>query len=188
MHSDALSDLRRKQSHYLLHGGFVEKYIMTTVQLGTVAVFAYRFGAWALRVPAPWRWLLRGLHYLMDALVGSLSGVRINPRTPIGPGFIIHNFSAVLIDAERVGENFTVNQGVSIGPDWRGSGRPAIGNNVFFGSGAKALGALTIGDNVVIGANALVTASIPDNCTVAGVPARVIARNSASTYLQLKSS
>jgi serine O-acetyltransferase len=187
MFSDARSDLHRKRSHYVLRGGFVEKYIMTTLQLGTLAVFAYRFGAGVLALPAALRWPLWPLRLLLEALGRSLTGVGINPRTPIGPGFIIHNFSAVNIDAERVGDNFTVNQGVSIGYDWRRSGRPTIGSNVFFGAGAKALGKLTIGDNVVIAANALVINSVPDNCTVAGVPARVIARDGGSRYLQLKS-
>ena len=65
--------------------------------------------------------------------------------TRIGPGFIIHNFSSVLIDAESIGADFTVNQAVSVGPDWSGGARPRIGDNVYFGAGAKALGDITIG-------------------------------------------
>ena len=49
-----------------------------------------------------------------------------------------------------------------------------IGNNVWIGTGAKIIGSLTIGDNVIVSANAVVTKSIPSNVVVAGVPARII--------------
>jgi serine O-acetyltransferase len=183
----AHSDLHRKQSHYLLTGSFVEKYIMTTLQLGTLAVFVYRFAAWVHTRPWPLRLPLTLLAVPAQVLSQSLTGIRLPAALPIGPGFIIHNFSSIHIDAAAVGENFTVNQGVSVGPDWTRQGRPVLGNNVFLGSGAKVLGAITLGDNVVVAANALVIRSVPDNCTVAGVPARVISRDGNSSYLQLKS-
>lgn len=184
----AHSDLHRKQSHYLLSGSFVEKYIMTTLQLGTLAVFVYRFSAWVHALSWPLRAPLTLLSFPARVLSQSLTGIRIPAAQKIGPGFIIHNFSSIHIDASSVGENFTVNQGVSVGPDWTQQGRPVLGNNVFLGAGAKVLGDITVGDNVVVAANALVIRSVPDNCTVAGVPARVISRDGSSSYLQLKSS
>jgi len=187
MLNDIRSDMRRKSGHYVLKGGFIEKYVMTTLQLGTLAGVVYRFGAWAERCPAPLRWPLLIVYHAANSLARSLTGIDIDRRTAIGPGFIIHNFSAIHIDAERIGENFTVNQGVTVDRDWRGAGRPAIGNNVFLGSGAKILGAVTLGDNVVVAANALVVNSVPDNCTVVGVPARIISREGNSSYLKLKS-
>lgn len=180
------SDHRRKRSHYVLTGGFIEKYVMTTLQLGTLAVAAYRFGAWVQRQPPLLRAPLSLFERPLRAVCGALTGIRINPRTAVGSGFIIHNFAAIQIDAERIGENFTVNQGVSVGTDWRGSGRPVIGDNVFLGSGAKVLGGVVLGNNVVVAANALVVQSVADHCTVAGVPARVISRDGGSRYLQLK--
>jgi serine O-acetyltransferase len=160
---------------------------MTTLQLGTLAALVYRFGEIAVSAPKLVRWLLLAIYELMAGFSRALTGIHINPRIAIGPGFIIHNFAAINIDAAAIGENFTVNQGVSVGYDWRGLGRPTIGSNVFLGAGAKALGAISLGDNVVVAANALVVSSVPDNCTVAGVPARIIARDSGSSYLQLKS-
>lgn len=56
-------------------------------------------------------------------------------------------------------------------------GLPVIGNNVFIGAGSKILGPVVIGDNVTIGANAIVIKNVPANCTVAGVPARIVKRN-----------
>lgn len=54
------------------------------------------------------------------------------------------------------------------------TGGAIIGNNVSFGVGSKVIGEVNIGSNVIIGANAVVTKDVPDNCIVAGIPARVI--------------
>jgi len=94
----------------------------------------------------------------------------------IGPGFFIRHGFTTAIGAEKIGENCWVNPSVTIGYK-NEKGIPIIGNNVYIGAGAKILGPLTIGDNVIIGANAVVTKSVPSNCTVAGVPARIIKRD-----------
>jgi serine O-acetyltransferase len=179
-------DLGRKRNHYFLKDTFFEKFVMTSLQLGTLAVIVYRLGNWAGRNRN--RLLRLGgsvIYYLFRFSVGTAAQIYINPGLTIGKGLIIHNFSGVVIDAETAGENLTVNQGVTIGPGWRGNGRPIIGNNIFIGSGAKVLGPIRIGDNVVVAANALVIDDVPDNCTVVGVPARVISRQATSNYLQL---
>ena len=75
--------------------------------------------------------------------------------------------------------------GVTIGRIRGGKQDPIIGNNVYFGSGCKVLGPVKIGNNVVIGANSLVITDVPDDCTVVGVPARIISRTSTSEYLKL---
>ena len=54
------------------------------------------------------------------------------------------------------------------------SGVPTIGDNVFLGLGCKVFGGITIGNNVIVAPNAVVTKDVPDNCVVAGVPARII--------------
>ncbi|MDO8412665.1 MAG: serine acetyltransferase [Gallionellaceae bacterium] len=183
----ALSDLKRKRTHYIMNSGFIEKYIMVTLQLGTLAGLVYRLGHGVHTLSfAPLRGLLLLPYLILNFLVCGLTGIGIRRETKIGEGFIIHNFSAILIDAQQIGKNFTINQGVSVGPDWRNNGRPTIGDNVYLGSGTKVLGAVTIGNNVVVGANALVERSIPDDCTVVGVPARIIVRGGDSEYLRLK--
>lgn len=57
---------------------------------------------------------------------------------------------------------------------WANGGEPIIGNNVWIACGAKVLGPITIGDDVIIGANAVVVKDIPSHSVVAGVPAIVI--------------
>lgn len=180
------ADLERKRNHYFLEDTFFEKFIKTSLQLGTIAVIFYRFGNWAEQNRFRWTrraWL--AAYQAINLFVASATQVSINPKLTIGKGFIIHNFSGIVIDAEAVGENFTVNQGVTVGPDWRHEGRPSLGNNVFIGAGAKVIGPIRIGDNVVVAANALVIDTILDNCTVVGIPARVISRQATSSYLRL---
>ncbi len=94
----------------------------------------------------------------------------------IGPGcFIQHGFSTG-VGAKRIGENFWVNQQVSIG--YSGvDDYPVIGNNVSIKTGAIVFGDITIGDNAVVGAGAVVFKSVPPNCTVVGVPAYIVRRD-----------
>ena len=89
----------------------------------------------------------------------------------IGGGlFIQHGFSTY-IAAESIGENCWINQLVNIG--YRDSGRsPRIGNNVTVTCGAVVLGDITIGDNAVIGANAVVIKDVEPDAVMGGVPAR----------------
>ena len=63
----------------------------------------------------------------------------------------------------------------------RGDDGPTIGNNVAIKAGAKVLGNITIGDNSVEGANAVVFRNVPPNCTVVGVPAYIVKRDGKKT-------
>src|SRR5690606_28830772 len=107
------SDIRRKQEHYVLVDRFFNKVVKVLVQHGTIAVAVYRIGHWAVTRPS-WgaRALARVFYTCLAVPVRWVSKVTIDPRTPIGPGFVIHNFSAVHVEAERIGANFTINQGV----------------------------------------------------------------------------
>lgn len=93
----------------------------------------------------------------------------------IGGGlFIQHGFST-MIAAEKIGKNCWINQQVTIG--YSGHGRPPIiGDNVMITCGAKVLGSITVGDNVVIGANAVVVKDTESNCTMVGIPAKKVIR------------
>lgn len=95
----------------------------------------------------------------------------------IGPGFFVRAGFGTIIGVERIGENCHVNPGVTIGFKDDKGGLPNIGDNVYIGAGAKILGPVKIGDNAIIGANAVVTRDVPPNCTVAGMPARIIKRD-----------
>ena len=72
-------------------------------------------------------------------------------------------------------------QQVTIGSSRGGNkeGYPTIGNRCFIAAGAKIIGNVTIGDDVVVGANAVVTKDIPSGSVVGGVPAKIIGNNGA---------
>lgn len=96
----------------------------------------------------------------------------------IGPGlFIQHGFSTI-IAAKSIGKNCSINQQVTIGYS-NDHDRPTIGDNVVITAGAKVIGAVQIGSNSKIGANAVVVKNVPENCTVVGVPAYIVRRNGA---------
>jgi serine O-acetyltransferase len=73
-----------------------------------------------------------------------------------------------------IGENCTIGHGVTIGGRSGHDKVPVLGNNVYVGVGAKILGPVNVGDNVVIGANAVVIHDVPADTVVAGIPARII--------------
>lgn len=87
-----------------------------------------------------------------------------------GLGIVVHSRT-------KIGDNCTIGQNVTIGRNLSDKNVPIIGNNVYIGPGSVVFGEITIGDNVIIGANSVVNKSFPDNCIIAGVPARVIKQN-----------
>lgn len=98
----------------------------------------------------------------------------------VGAGlFIQHGFSTI-IAANKIGRNCWINQQVTIGFS-NDSDCPTIGDNVQICSGAKVIGAVTIGNNSVVGANAVAVKNIPENCTVVGVPAYIVRKNGIKT-------
>lgn len=90
----------------------------------------------------------------------------------IGGGLYIQHGFATMIAAKKIGDNCWINQQVSIG--YNNHGTPIIGNNVMITCGAKVLGSITIGDNAVIGANAVVTHDVEPGAVMGGVPAKRI--------------
>lgn len=114
------------------------------------------------------------------------SGIQINPVTQIDKGFYIGHFGTIVINGRSVlGKNINISPGVNIGQANRGKhkGTPIIGDSVYIGPGAKIVGAVHIGNNVCIGANAVVTHDVPDNACVAGVPAQIISMDGAEGYV-----
>lgn len=94
-----------------------------------------------------------------------------------------HNYSTYL-NAERIGRDFYCLQLVTLGNDSKGR-RPIIGNNVKIFTGATVFGGITIGNDVVIGAGAVVRRDVPDHCTVVGNPAFIVRMNGEKTNIRL---
>ena len=107
------------------------------------------------------------------------TGIEIHPGAQIGEGFFIDHGTGVIIgETTIIGDNVTLYQGVTLGGTGKEKGKrhPTIGNNVLISTGAKVLGSFSIGDNSKIGAGSVVLEEIPPNCTVVGVPGRVVKR------------
>jgi serine O-acetyltransferase len=85
---------------------------------------------------------------------------------------LIHSNGVVINTSVRGGKNVFIEHQVTIGAE-KGEA-PVLGDNVFIGAGAKIVGAVRIGNDVKIGANAVVTKDLPDGATAVGIPARVI--------------
>jgi serine acetyltransferase len=100
--------------------------------------------------------------------------VEISPRAEIGPGLVVRTTHGVFIAETRIGRNYVVQHGLAITHGVR-----SVGDNVYFGPGAKVIGRAMIGNNVRIVANSVVM-TVADNLTVVGVPARIRWRNRAS--------
>jgi serine O-acetyltransferase len=135
----------------------------------TWPVTAYRYGHWTLGVRIPvLGQLLRMSGLFFRKWVELFTSVHIDVNAKIGPGFVIHSVYAINLGKTTIGENFTIATGCLISHACRG-----IGDNVYFGPGAKLVGDAKIGSNVVIAANSLVLTDVRSNMMVMGVPARI---------------
>jgi serine O-acetyltransferase len=108
------------------------------------------------------------------------TGIEIHPGAVIGKGFFIDHGSGVIIgETTIIGDNVTLYQGVTLGGTGKESGKrhPTICDNVMISAGAKIIGSFTIGENSKIGAGSVVIEEVPPNCTVVGVPGRIVKRD-----------
>ena len=123
-----------------------------------------------------WRILSRAVLELLNHRLALKLGFTV-PKNVFGPGLcLVHRGTVVVSPLAKVGANCRIHPSTSIG-DYNGT--PTLGDNVYIGPGAKLYGNITIGNNVAIGANAVVNSSFPDNCTVGGIPARVLTNTGA---------
>ncbi len=109
-----------------------------------------------------------------------LTGADIHPGAKIGKRFFIDPATGVVIgETAEIGDDVSVYQGVTLGgvSTSKGKRHPTIGNNVVIGAHATVLGAITIGDCGRIGAGSVVIKDVPPNCTVVGIPGKVVKRN-----------
>lgn len=105
--------------------------------------------------------------------------------TPIGGGVFLEHPMGTRLNARFIGDNFKCYHNVTIGDNGRGE-LPTIGNNVVCGSGCCVIGAVCVGDNVRIGANAVITKDIPSNCTVVGNPSVIVKKDGERVLINLK--
>lgn len=141
---------------------------------GLHALWGHRLAHWL------WTRRLKLLARWVSQLARGLTGIEIHPGASIGPGFFIdHGMGVVIGETSEIGADVTMYHGVTLGGTSLSKGKrhPTIGNRVVIGAGAKVLGAITVGDDSRIGANAVVVKSVPVNSVVVGVPGQIVSRS-----------
>lgn len=149
--------------------------------LGFWALQVYRLGHLRYRFHSKLvRYPLGVLHAVLAKLAEIFCGVTIGVAAQIGRRLIIEHSGAIVIHGHAViGDDCIIRQGVTIGNRRINQPleAPHIGSRVNIGAGAKILGAVRIGNDAEIGANAVVLCDVPAGCLAVGVPARIIFRN-----------
>jgi serine O-acetyltransferase len=145
---------------------------------GLHAVWGHRISRWlwqhGLKLPGRW----------VSHLFRALTGIEIHPGATIGPGFFIdHGMGVVIGETAEIGADVTLYHGVTLGGTSLAKGKrhPTLEDRVVVGAGAKILGAITIGADSRIGANAVVVKSVPPNSVVVGVPGQIVKRSRPHT-------
>ena len=143
-------------------------------------VFLYPSFRVILRYRLAHKLYLRG-HYFWARWISQRgarkTGIEIHPGATIGRGLFIDHGSGVIIgETTVIGDNVTLYQGVTLGGTGKEQGKrhPTLEDNVMVSAGAKILGSFTIGENSKIGAGSVVLEEVPPNCTVVGVPGRIV--------------
>ena len=141
---------------------------------GFWALLVYRYGRWRYGIRPGWlRKPFSLLYHVLFKWVQILTGIELPCEVELGEGFVIDHFGGIIISGyAKFGANCRIRNGVVVGlKNVDEPIAPVIGDNVDIGSGAKVLGAIRIGNNVRIGANAVVLCNVPDDHMAVGVPA-----------------
>ncbi|RJQ31675.1 MAG: serine O-acetyltransferase [Actinobacteria bacterium] len=138
---------------------------------GFHSIISHRFAHWLLKHKMPI------LPRLISQCNRFLTGIEIHPGAQIGENFFIdHGMGVVIGETTEIGNDVLLYQGVTLGGTGKEKGKrhPTLGNNVVVGANATVLGAVQIGDNVKVGAGSVVVKDVPANTTVVGVPGRIV--------------
>lgn len=144
------------------------------VYSGLHAIWVHRISHWL------WTHNIRFFARWLSQIGRGLTGIEIHPGATLGPGFFIdHGMGVVIGETAEIGADVTLYHGVTLGGTSleKGKRHPTLGDRVVVGAGAKILGAITIGEDSRIGANAVVVKSVPANSVVIGVPGQIVKRS-----------
>lgn len=174
-----------------------QKYIIVSDIKRAMELWGYDYGIYTSLVYLLWYdKYFRTLFYqrigqpafLLSILAKSAETFILATHMKIGEGMlVIHPFSTI-INAQKIGCNFTVRNDVTIGNNDSKLGResrPIIGDNVTINVNSVVLGNINIGNNVIVGAGTLLLKDVPDNCVVVGNPATIIKQNGEKVNIKL---
>jgi len=136
---------------------------------------------WAIGYHRVANWFFRRKFFWLARWISQRSrrrtGIEIHPGAEIGKFlFIDHGMGVVIGETSVIGDYVTIYHGVTLGGTGKEKGQrhPTIGNNVVIGANAQVIGSFKVGDNSLIGAGSVVVKEVPPNSTVVGIPGKVI--------------
>lgn len=89
-------------------------------------------------------------------------------RVKIGFGFKINHGMGLVVNSKTIiGNNVMVSHNVTFADEHRKA--PVIGDRVRISPGTVIIGAVKVGDDVVVGANSTITKNVPNNCVAVGI-------------------
>lgn len=143
---------------------------------GVHAMFFYRINHFL------WKINFKILARFLSQIARFFTGIEIHPGAVIGKRFFIdHGMGVVIGETTIIGDDCILYQGVTLGGIGTGNHtlkrHPTLGNNVMISAGSKVIGDIVIGDNSIIGASSVVLKDVPSDCTVVGVPGRIVKEN-----------
>ena len=151
----------------------------------------YRFSRWvdqSVHLPVI-RQILKIFCALWQKLIEILTNSELPNKAEIGEGiFIPHAFGIIMHCDVKIGKNCNIGQDVTIGIGGRGEkrGSPKLGERVFIAPGARIFGNITVGNDVAIGANAVVTKDLPEQAVAVGIPAKVISSQGSQDFVHYR--
>jgi len=187
-----LDDLREDIDRYVFMGNDEKSWLfMLLAHQGLWALMEYRLHRWVdLRVNIPIiRQILRLFCFLWHKFIQIITGIDLPHKADLGKGLYINHFGGITLNPEvKIGEFCNLSPDITIGFGGRGDkqGCPTLGDRVFIGPGARIFGPITIGSDVAIGANAVVTKDLPEQAVAVGIPAKVINYKGAQDFVHYR--
>ncbi|MDD2336055.1 MAG: hypothetical protein PHD01_05730 [Geobacteraceae bacterium] len=157
----------------------------------TWPIITYRFGSYVVKLSKYniIKYPLLSVYFIFKRLFEILFAIEISEHARIGKGlYIAHTGGTIVAHGVSIGTYPSLHQHVTIGGAGRGDsyGHPTIGDRVFFGAGCNVVGKITLGNDVAIGANAVVTKSARDNEVLVGLPAKAINTKGSSHFIHFR--
>ena len=127
-----------------------------------------------------WNHKIKSIARISSQVTRFITGVEIHPAAVIGRRFFIDHAMGVIIgETTVIGDDVMLYQGVTLGGTGNETGKrhPTLDDNVLVGVGASVLGSITVGKNSKVGGGAVVVNDVPPNCTVVGIPGKIVIRD-----------
>jgi serine O-acetyltransferase len=178
-----LKELKADIENYYEIDNTYPSFVLLLIKQGLWLTSQYRISRWVdhnFHIPIL-RTVFKIFCAIFQKVVEILTGSELPNTAQIGEGLVIPHASGITIHYRaHLGENCILGPRVTIGVSGitDREGVPRIGDRVVIGAGACIIGPITVGNNVVIGANAVVEKDVPDNVVVGGVPAKIISYRS----------